>query len=583
MERIPASRTHQGSDHVSRPRVVRARNMSERSTSEAFPPVYTANPGRTPVHTSYGRGASGEEARQGTRSARYRRRDDGYNKDDYEGGYRNKKSHPFVSATVIMLCVLGLAGIGIFMAPQLFGIIWHDLPNYAFVNGRFIQWDASKMDEYKSRRSYMTRDTIFPGVFVDNVHVGNMTLAQAKEALGNSGSASDSGFSLTVHIGSKNTVINNQSVPLERNVEQVLEKAYAYGRQNTADIAKTTATPFEQRLNAAEQLYRNYVYLNSDMSYDKSAVRSQIDELVNSINRDPINASVQTFDFTNRTFTFSDEAVGVYVDKEAVYQQVIAKLDAKEYGQDVVITPEVLTPKVTKVELMNSFKLISKYTTTTTSNSNRNTNVDLSAQAINGRTLMPGEVFSFNEATGQRTAAKGYKEAIAISGGQSVPDIGGGVCQTSGTLFNAVMRADLEIVSRSPHAWPSTYVEKGQDATVNWPNLDFKFRNNKDTPIFIISWYNDRKVTVEIYGMSLGNGVSIDLESKVVRTISPPNEVKYVQNTNLPMGTSKQTIEARTGYVVDTYKIWYRDGQEIKREKVYTSNYPSYQRTVEYN
>jgi vancomycin resistance protein YoaR len=238
---------------------------------------------------------------------------------------------------------------------------------------------------------------------------------------------------------------------------------------------------------------------------------------------------------------------------------------------------------VTKLQLMNNFKRVSWYTTETTNNANRNTNIDLASKAINGHVVKPGEVFSFNETTGKRTEEKGYKEAIAISGGQAVPDIGGGVCQTSGTLFNAVARADLEIVYRSPHAWPSSYVQKGMDATVNWPDLDFKFRNNKNTPIFIISYYNDRKITVEIYGMSLGDGVSIDLKSEVVKTIRPPSDVKYVQNPNLAPGTSKETIDSRTGYVVDTYKVWYKDGQEFKREKLCTSNYKAYQKTVEYN
>jgi len=243
----------------------------------------------------------------------------------------------------------------------------------------------------------------------------------------------------------------------------------------------------------------------------------------------------------------------------------------------------VVTPRHTKVELMNNYKLISSYTTETTSNKNRNTNVDLSAQAIHGTTVMPGETFSFNAATGQRTAEKGYKPAAAIAGGQSVDEIGGGVCQTSGTLFNAVARADLEIVYRSPHAWPSTYVEKGMDATVNWPNLDFKFKNNKDTPIFIVSYYSDRKVTCEIYGLSLGSGVTIDLESAVTRTIAPPSGINYVLNTSLEPGTSKETVKARTGYVVETYKIWYQNGQEVSRELLCTSNYKAYQRTIEYN
>ena len=585
MEQIPSRRISQGQEQVPSPRVVRARNPVERSFDAPYPPVYSSNPGRAPVQNPYGRNADGGAYRQGARAARQRDPDDGrYGGDDYRGpSKRRKNAHPFLYATVIMLCTLGLAGIGIFMAPQLFGIHWKDMPNYAFVNGNLIKWDSAKMESYKSRRSYMARDTIFPGVYIDNVHVGNMTTDQARAALGSGQTQGDGGFSLTVRIGNKNLAINSQSVPLARNVDQVLERAYAYGRQNTADTLSTRVTPFEQRLSSTEQLYRNNVYLTSQMSYDKGAVRRLTDGLVDYVNRAPIDATVKSFDFTSKAFTFTDEANGYTVDGEALYQQVIAKLDAKEYGQTLSFTPEVIAPKITKVYLMNNFKRVSYYVTETTSNSNRNTNVNLSSQAINGRTIMPGEVFSFNQTTGQRTEGKGYKEAIAISGGQTIPDIGGGVCQTSGTLFNAIARADLEVVYRSPHAWPSTYVTIGQDATVNWPDLDFKFRNNKDTPIFIISWYKDRKIAVEIYGLSLGDGVTIELESDVVKTIRPPSDVKYVQNPSMAVGTSKQTIEARTGYVVDTYKVWYRNGQEFKREKMYTSNYKSFQRTVEYN
>ncbi len=588
MEQNPSRRIPQGQEQVPRPRVVRARNPMERSFDASYASGYAPNPGRAPVQSPYGRSAAGGAHRQGTRSMRQREADDGYG-GGYDGdGYkssakRRKNAHPFLCATVIMLCTLGLAGIGIFMAPQLFGIHWKDMPNYAFVNGQLLKWDTSRVEEYKNRRSFMARDTIFPGVYIDNVHVGNMTVDQARAALGSGQAQGDGGFSLTVRIGNRNLAINSQSVPLTRNVDQVLEKAYTYGRQNTSDIANTRVTPFEQRLISTEQLYNNNVNLTSSSSYDKAAVRQLTDGLVEYVNRDPVDATVKSFDFTSKSFTFTDETNGYYVDGEALYQQVIAKLDAKEYGQTLSFTPEVIAPKTTKVYLMNNFKRVSYYVTETTSNSNRNTNVNLSAQAINGRTVMPGEVFSFNQTTGQRTEAKGYKEAIAISGGQTVPDIGGGVCQTSGTLFNAIARADLEVVYRSPHAWPSTYVTIGQDATVNWPDLDFRFRNNKDTPIFIISWYKDRKIAVEIYGLSLGDGVTIELESEVVKTNRPPSDVKYVQNPKLPAGTSKQTIDARTGYVVDTYKVWYRNGQEFKREKMYTSTYKTYQRTVEYN
>ncbi len=582
MDQTSSRRNSQGRDQVSQPRVVRARNVADRSFEESFPPVSAANPGRAPVQGAMGRqGAGSRSARYNGDASRYTDRGGSGYREDYSGPSRRKNTHPVLYATFIMVATLGLVALGLVMAPQLFGVFWKDMPNYGFMNGQLIAWDASRMNDYRSKRNFMARDTIFPGVYVDNVHVGNMTVDQARSALQQSPVQSDSGFSLTVNIGNRSFPINSQLVPLSRNVDQVLEQAYALGRQNTSGGA--SATPFEQRLASTEELYNNNVFLASHTSYDKSAVRVLTDEMVNRINRNPVDATVQSFDFNTKKFTFTDEAVGVKVDGEALYQQVIAKLDAKEYGQTLTFTPEVINPQVTKVALMNNFKRVSWYTTETTNDKNRNTNVDLSSKAINGRTLMPGETFSFNQTTGQRTVEKGYKEAIAISGGQSVPDIGGGVCQTSGTLFNAVARADLEIVYRSPHAWPSTYVQKGMDATVNWPDLDFKFRNNKDTPIFIISYYNDRKITVEIYGMSVGDGVSIDLQSEVVKTIQPPSDVKYVQNPNLEPGTSKETIKARTGYVVDTYKVWYKDGQEFKREKMYTSNYKAYQRTVEYN
>ena len=585
MEQTPSRMDPQGREQVKKPRVFRARNMADHSFEQSFPSVHTTNPGRVPVHSAYERRvAAGRSTRSGgSGGGSFGNGGSGYRGDGYSGPSRRKNTHPILYATVIMVCTLVLVSLGLLMAPQLFGAFWKDMPNYAFINGRLLEFDMSRMNEYISRKRFMDRDTIFPGAYVDNIHVGNMTLAQARDALQSNKVRSDGGFSLTVTIGNRRFPIDSQLVPLSRNVDQVLEKAYALGRQNTTAILKTPVTPFEQRLGSTEELYRNNVYLTSETTYDKAAVRALTDDMVNRVSRAPVDAMVKTFDFNSRSFTFTDEAVGVSVDGEALYQQVIAKLDAKEYGQTLTFTPQVITPKVTKVELMNSFKRVSSYTTSTTSNANRNTNVDLSARAINGRTVMPGEVFSFNGATGQRTEEKGYKEAIAISGGQAVPDIGGGVCQTSSTLFNAVARADLEIVDRSPHAWPSTYVEKGLDATVNWPNLDFKFRNNKNSPIFIISWYKDRKVTVEIYGMSLGTGVSIDLTSKVTQTIRPPSDVKYVQNPELPPGTSKETIEARTGYVVETYKVWYRDGQETRREKMFTSNYRAFQRTVEWN
>jgi len=196
--------------------------------------------------------------------------------------------------------------------------------------------------------------------------------------------------------------------------------------------------------------------------------------------------------------------------------------------------------------------------------------------------IAPGGTISFNETTGQRTREKGYLEAGAIENGRTVQEIGGGICQVSTTLFNALLRAGGEIVSRKPHAWPSTYVPRGEDATVDWPNLDLVMKNPSSAPMFLTAWYADQTVTVEVYGLSLGDGVRVELESVTTYT-KKPTEVVYTYNGGLPLGTTKKVKEPRTGYTVDTYKVTYLGTQEIAREKLYTSNYRTIYEEYEYN
>ena len=314
-------------------------------------------------------------------------------------------------------------------------------------------------------------------------------------------------------------------------------------------------------------------------------MREIIDTIALSVNREPINAGVDTFDVATKRFTFTDHTDGQWVDADAIYNEITARLDSGMTGGTLHVAPQVVLAPVTKVELMNGFGRVSTFTTKKTGNTNRTTNIDLSAKAINGVTVLPGETFSFNRATGERTAEKGYKPAAAISGGETFDEIGGGVCQTSSTLFNAVVRADLEITSRKPHAWPSDYVDRGEDATVNWPNLDFKFRNNTEYPVFIVSWCDKsaKTVTVEIYGKLLADGMTIDLDSVTTYTDRPPETTKYVYNPSLPYGTEKQTVKARTGYTVVTDKVYKRNGQEVSRTELHTSHYKMYQKTVEHN
>lgn len=482
----------------------------------------------------------------------------------------------------IVISLLLILGAGYLALPQLTGTRYRFLPTVAFANGNLLVFDQKREDNFEACQQEIFHDRIYPGVYIDDVQVGGMTREEAENQLTRTDEKAED-FDITITVGNQSWHVTPERVPVTRNVKELVAEAWAMGRSNTAALRGSGKTPFQERIEQASQMRSYPVTLNTERTWDHEALRTLCEGISNYVNRDPVNSTVATFDFGTQTFTFTDDRPGAYLDPEQIYTKTAAMLDTGDYHGSLFLTPEKRLASVTKTELMNSFGMISSYTTKTTSNNNRNTNIQLSAQAINGTTVLPGEIFSFNGATGERTAAKGYKEAAAIAGGQSRDEIGGGVCQTSSTLFNAVARADLEIVERSPHAWPSSYVEKGFDATVNWPGLDFKFKNNTDWPIFIIAGYANRKVTVSIYGMSLGADTSIDLESVTTRVLPQPQGTNYVINTSLAIGESKRTVTGRKGYIVETWKVWTQGGREIKRELLFTTTYKAYQETIEYN
>lgn len=495
---------------------------------------------------------------------------------------RKKRSSTFLWLLVMLISLTCTAGLLLLAAPQMLGMELSGLPTLAFVNGSIIRYDAERIANFNEAVALVNTDRIFPGVTIDGINVGGMTRAEAESALGQGGVDNNS-VHLHVVADAYTYDITGYDVPLYRNVSEMAAVAYAAGRGNTTALRGSGRTPLSERVATIRAMQQSPVTLQTQITYDRDTVRKIAENIAADVTCTPVNATVESFDPATKQFTFNSDISGAYLDANSVYQTLTGVLDMGNYTASLRLQSDTVLADVTKSQIVGKFGRISTYTTKTTSNSNRNTNIDLSCQAINGYKVAPGDTFSFNQATGQRTAAKGYKEATAISGGQSVPEVGGGVCQTSSTLFNAVARANLEIVYRSPHAWPSSYVQKGMDATVNWPNLDFKFKNDTEWPIYIVANYSKQKCTVEIYGMLLPDGVSIDLESTVTRTIDPPSDTKYVQNTKLAAGTQETTIKKRTGYVVETYQIWYQNGKEVDRKLLCTSTYKAYQETVEYN
>ena len=346
-------------------------------------------------------------------------------------GYRRREKHRGAWAAVAVICLLLLAAMGVAVVPQLTGVRYQFLPNLAFVNGNLIRLDSQRLDYFSECVREVYTDRVYQGVYIDQVHVGGMTLEEAVSAVSAVHDDASGAFDITVTVGNESWHVNSERVPVSRNTQAVAERARAEGRSNTAGLAGDAVTPFQERVDQVAALRSHPVILATEQTYDREALRNLTDGIVNYVNRDPVNSMVKSFDFNTKTFTFTDDRPGAYIDPDSLYAQLTEVLDEGTTRKEVRVIPEKVLAEITKTELMNNFGLISAYTTQTTNNNNRNTNIRLSAEAINGKTVLPGEIFSFNGATGERTAAKGYKEAPAIAGGQSKDEVGGGVKKKS--------------------------------------------------------------------------------------------------------------------------------------------------------
>ena len=187
--------------------------------------------------------------------------------------------------------------------------------------------------------------------------------------------------------------------------------------------------------------------------------------------------------------------------------------------------------------------------------------------------MQPGETFSYFGVVGPAGQAEGYKAANAIVNGKLVPSYGGGICQTSTTLYGAVLRSGLEIVERSNHSIPSTYCPIGQDAAVSWPNMDFKFRNNTEYPIYIIAGMEGKVLTATIYGWQDPTWDTIEISSWYTETIPALTKGTYSLDESLATGEVKLDAAGRKGYRAAAQRTYYKDGVEVKTEALATSYY----------
>ena len=228
-------------------------------------------------------------------------------------------------------------------------------------------------------------------------------------------------------------------------------------------------------------------------------------------------------------------------------------LTAAAPGETVSVPADIQEPEITAEELKAVLfrDLLGECTTHVGGTAARVSNVKLSSAAFDGTVMNSGDVFSYNETVGQRTVAKGYKAAPAYVQGETVDEIGGGVCQPSSTLYYACLLANMEITERYAHRYIPAYITRGMDATVSWGGPDYKFTNNTKYPVKIVAKYDKGYLTVQLWGTRTDD-LTVKMTYETLST-TPFEEVEQLDPSLAP-GQRQVKVTPYTGYRVRTYR-----------------------------
>ena len=414
-------------------------------------------------------------------------------------------------------------------------------------------------------------DTAFySGIKINGTDVGGKTIEEVKALFaGDEDDSQTPVLDIQFQVDGELVKVNTDGLKVKSNIDEVIEEAYNYGR--TSELTGDDAV--KERYDKIEELKNTPAEFEIKYEVNEDLIETLARQALEPHNTEVKEASIDGFDVEKLEFIISESQDGVVMDMDKALSDMKEKLDNNEFTCVVDVSAEVAKPETSADDLRAILGKVSSTTSETTDNDNRNTNIRLVCEALDGLVLQPGEQFNFNNYIGQRTSEKGYKLAHGIYNGSMRDELGGGICQANTMLYQSVTKADLQVDERKNHSIPSTYVDKGTDATVTWYSPNFRFTNNSDYPIAIHAYYADLHVTVEIFGRLLPDGQYIELVGEHVRTISP--STTYVNDPNLPAGEQKKTQSGRTGYDYKSYKVWYdKDGNEIKRDPYFSSHYP---------
>lgn len=405
-------------------------------------------------------------------------------------------------------------------------------------------------------------------IYIGDIAVGGMTEVQANEAVdAYVESLGDTQFTLTVDGKSVTATAADFGVTWSNPV--IVKDA--------ADVGKT-GNLIERYKSKKDLEHENLVF---DIAYtaDREKVKSFLEEHTQDMNQDAVNYGLVR---ENGGFRITDGQNGVAVDVDRSADEIVSYIEDTwtQTNTSLELAASVVEPEGTKEQLERVKDVLGTYTTDFgTSSAGRAQNVRNGASKINGRVLYPGEQFSVYEAVNPFTAENGYELAGSYENGTTVQTYGGGICQVSTTLYNAVIRAELAINERFCHSMIVSYVQPSMDAAIAGTYKDLKFTNNYDFPVYIEGYTSGMQITFTIYGEETRPaGREVSFESETTSTTEP--ETKFEAAADQPIGYIQQTQSAHTGYTAKLWKIVKENGVEVSREPYNNSTYNASPRIV---
>lgn len=404
-------------------------------------------------------------------------------------------------------------------------------------------------------KNILNVDTIYKGVTIDGYNVNNKTMEQALKYIKEKKDVDLKDRSMNLVYEKKVYKIDLEQIGFLYDYDKAVKTAFKLGRQGH----------FINRLKDIRKI-KNGIEIPLESSYQYEKIEKIVNNISQEINRDSVDAILN---FNKGKITIDDEVIGKKLKKDTLASKIEENIFLLK---DIDISVENIQPILTKDFLSKINGVIGEFATSFKGSSKgRIENIRLSANAISNKLILPGEELSYNNLTGPRSSQSGYQEANVIIGGELTPGLGGGVCQTSTTMYNALLLSDITILERHPHSIPANYVPYGQDAAVAYGYLDLKFRNDFDFPIYTYAKVVGDSVYIYIYGDTRSKDYTVKIKPEIVDKIFANTE-EIFDSTLLP-GTKIDIQKGRTGYKVNTYKTIIKDGKIISNKQITTDHY----------